>query len=603
MTDPVPGAAVLLALAVAAGAAAWSYLRRERLGRAAWPLVACRVVALAGLGVLLLDVSCGVHPFASRPLVLLDGSLSLQAAGGQWSAARDSAVRWGTVRTFGDDRPGDTLSGRGASRLRPALVAAAASGRPVVVVSDGELDDAVDLPVDLLAGASVRIFPRRPVPDAGVTELAAPARSALDDTLDIDVTVGRWGTAPDSASVSLFTDRPLARRMVRFRGAATALVRFRVPARQVGEGEHLLRARISATVDSEARDDERWALLHVAATPGIVLVAAPPDWDGRQLYRTLRDVSDLPVRGFVRLGARWFTMDALAPVPVTTVTSAASRADLLVLEGAPGASFERIPARGLWRWPAGSSGSAPLPGDWYVSPGGPSPLSGAWAGTDPDSLPPLVEVSPLEPASGDWIGAVAQLGRRGAERPVVIGRERGGRRELLVAGGGFWRWAFSGGASEQVYRAWVASSASWLLGGTDPRLGEAQPVQPVATRGTPLSFAWIGAGVPSPLAVSWAGDSLHRTDTLRFDGARRAEVYLPVGVYRYQLADGGTGTVAVEPWSPEFVPRIPVLAAHAASSTWAPDARQAARDRLWLFALTLVAFAAEWALRRRRGLR
>ena len=603
MTDPVSGAAALLALAAAAGAAAWSYLRRERLGRAAWPLVACRAVALAGLGALLLDVSCGVRSGAGRPLVLLDGSLSLQAAGGQWSAAHDSAERWGVVRTFGDDRPGDTLSGRGASRLRPALVAAAASGRPVVVVSDGEVDDAADLPPDLLAGATVRIFPRRPEPDAAVTELDAPTRSALDDTLDVDVTVGRWGAAPDSASVALSADRPLARRMVRFAGASTALVRFRVPARQVGEGEHLLRARITATADAEPRDDERWTLLHVAATPGIVLVAAPPDWDGRQLFRTLRDVSDVPVRGFVRLGTRWFTMDALAPVPVTAVASAAARADLLVLEGAPGPSFGRIPARGLWRWPAGSSGSAPLPGDWYVSPGGPSPLSGAWAGMEPDSLPPLVEVSPVEPAAGDWVGAVAALGRRGAERPVMVGRERGGRRDLLVAGGGFWRWAFSGGASEQAYRAWVAAAATWLLGGTDPRLGEAQPVNPVATRGTPLSFMWTGAGAPAPLAVAWVGDSLHRTDTLRFDGARRAEVYLPVGVHRYHLADGGTGTVAVEPWSPEFVPRRPTLSTHAALAAYAPDTRRAARDRLWLFALTLVAFAAEWALRRRRGLR
>ena len=33
-----------------------------------------------------------------RPLVLLDASLSMGAAGGRWAEARDSAARWGEVR-------------------------------------------------------------------------------------------------------------------------------------------------------------------------------------------------------------------------------------------------------------------------------------------------------------------------------------------------------------------------------------------------------------------------------------------------------------------------------------------------------------------------
>lgn len=590
-------------LFVAAVAATWLYVRWERLDHRRWPLIACRTVALTTAGVLLLDLSCGIRSLSPRPLVLLDGSLSMAAAGGSWRAARDSARRWGAVRTFGDDAGvGDSLPDRGASRLESALAAAAAAGRRVLVVSDGEVDDAATLPADLLRGASIRIFPRRVVPDVAVTEMAAPERAALEDTLDVDVTVGRWGGAPDSGLVSLIADRPVATRAVHFGSTDRRQVHFRVPARLLGAGDHLLRASVRSAADSEPRDDERWALVHVAETPGLVVVAAPPDWDSRQLIRTLRDVSDLPVRGFVRLGTRWWTADRLAPVSESSVRQAARRADLLVIKGDPGPGFDRVSARAQWRWPAGASGSPSLPGDWYVSAAGPSPIGGTWTAAAMDSLPPLVEVTSAEPAGADWVGLVARNGRRGGERPVILGSDVGGRRELLVAGDGFWRWAFAGGASEAAYRDLIASATAWLLGATDPRLGEARPVHMVVPRGVPLGFEWTARGTPVPLTISWTGDQVRRTDTLRFDGAGRATVLLPVGVHRYHLADGGDGTVAVEPWSLEFPPRAPTLRSRPAS-TLAAGVRGSARDRLWLFALLLAAFSAEWALRRRRGLR
>ena len=53
----------------------------------------------------------------------------------------------------------------------------------------------------------------------------------------------------------------------------------------------------------------RLHIVTVAPTPGVVLLAGPADWDSRFLYRTLREVAQLPVRGFVRIeptaGGRW----------------------------------------------------------------------------------------------------------------------------------------------------------------------------------------------------------------------------------------------------------------------------------------------------------
>lgn len=599
MTDLGALAAVLL-LSVAA--AVWSYHRWERLGRRGWPLAACRAAALTALGVLLLDLSCGIRPASRAPLVLLDGSLSMAAAGGQWSVARDSAQRWGTVRAFGDARTDDPMPDRGTSQLGPALAAAVGTGRPIVVVTDGEVDDAAELPADLLASASIRVFPRRQLPDIAVMALTAPERASLDDTLDVSVTLGRWGAAPDSVRLTLAADRPIAARTIHFGGSEQREVRFRVPARQLGAGDPLLRATVRSGVDPGSGDDERWALVHVATTPGIVVLAAPPDWDSRQLVRTLRDVSDLPVRAFVRMGTRWWTADALAPVRESEVREAARKADLLVVRGDPGPAFDRSAARARWHWPSGTTGAPPLPGDWYVSSAAPSPLAGAWTAIPVDSLPPLVEVEPIEPVAGDWIGLTARKGRRGEDRPVIVGRTSGGRRELLVVGDGFWRWAFSGGASEEVYRGLVASATAWSLGATDLRNGAARPVQRVVSRGVPVTFEWTAPDRPTPLAVTWTGDSTHRTDTLHFDGAHRASILLPVGAYRYRLADGGSGAVAVEPWSREFIPHPPTLTARPASVAVIGTPR-AARDRLWIFALALGAFSAEWALRRRRGLR
>lgn len=602
--------AVLVVLA-AVGLAAFTYLRLERLGGRGWVPLLCRAVAWAALGLLLLNIGCPAPADPVPPLVLLDGSLSMSAPGGRWAAARDSAVRWGDVRVFGDERPAadgargrDSVPARGSSLLAPALTAAAASARPVIVVTDGEIADAPDLPPELLARAAVRVLPRDTVADLALTGVEGPARATAGDTVRLEIEVAAvGGIGADTARIEVRSGAArVGGRILRLAGAA-ARTSIAVPAAALGPGEHLLAVALVGTGDAEPRTDLRYHLVTVAATPGVVLLAAPGDWDARFLYRALRDVAQLPVRGFVRLDReRWRAMADLTPIPESQVRTAARRADLLILKGDPGPVAAGNSAGGVWSWPSGESGPAPVPGDWYLSTTDASPVAGAFLGQPVDSFPPATRLMPLEAGAGDWVALTAQLGRRGAARPAVVGRDDGRVRRVSVAADGLWRWAFRGGSSEQSYRAWVAATASWLLGGVDSARGVARLVRPVVPSGRPLVFEWAGRGAARPVAVTWTGEGGDRTDTLRFDGAGRALIWVEPGRYRYRLGGGGTGTAAVEPYSDELLPGPVTLERREARIT-RPIGRSAARDWLWLFGLCVAALSAEWFARRRLGLR
>ncbi len=601
-------AALVVLLSVAL--AALTYLRLERVGRRAWIPMAFRAVGWASLGLLLLNISCPTRSETLRPLVLLDGSLSLGATGGRWTEARDSARGWGDVRVFGDERPAsegrtgrDPLPAQGRSLLGPTLTAAAASPRPVIVVTDGEIEDATDLPQELLARAAVRIFPRDAAPDLAITAVAGPARATAGDTVALDVEVqALGGAAEDTVRVEVRAGATrVGARTVRL-GGGSGRARIAVPSSALGAGDHLLRVSIVDAGDGEPRTDTRLHLVTVAPTPGVVLLASPADWDSRFLYRTLRDVAQLPVRGFARLDSEgWRAMSDLDPVPEDQVTAAARRADLLIVKGAGGPSTGTS-ARGIWSWPSGEGSGVPLSGDWYLAATEISPVAGVFLGQPVDSFPPASRLLPIEPAPGDWVALTAQLGRRGAARPAVLGREEGRVRRVVVAADGLWRWAFRGGSSEQSYRAWVAATASWLLGGVDSVLGAARTVRPVVLNGRPLVFEWAGAGPARALPIAWVGAAGERSDTLRFDGAGRALVWLDPGEYRYRLQGGGGGTAAVERYSEELIPRPVTLEAREARVS-RPPGRTAARDWLWLFALCILALSGEWFARRRLGLR
>jgi hypothetical protein len=598
----------LLVVLAGSALAAFTYLYLERLGRRGLVPLVCRAIAWSALGLLLINLSCPIASRPRRPLVLLDGSLSLTAPGGRWREARDWAARWGDVRVFGDERvDSDTAPDRGRSLLAPSLRAAAATDRPVIVVTDGEIEDVRELPPDLVARTTVRLFPRAPTTDVAITQVTGPDRIASGDTLRLEADVEAVGVQPPESAVVSLEDGPrrLARRTVRLGAARAGRVRLSAASAGLAPGEHVLHVALVDQRDAEPRTDLRLHLVNIVPTPGVVLLADPADWDSRFLYRTLKDVARLPVRGFARIeGERWRSFQDLSVVSGDAVRQAARRADLVVLKGNPGGMADGGRARGLWRWPSGETkDAAPAAGDWYLTPAGPSPLDGAFAGFPVDSFPPAIQLTELRNPAASWVALTAQDGRRGQQWPAVFGSDADRVREVTVLADGLWRWAFRGGSSEQSYRSWVATTVSWLLAGVDTVQGVARPVRGVVENGRPLLFEWVGPGAARPVAVQWAGGARPPApDTLRFDGAGRASVWLPPGEYRYRLGLGGSGTVAVEEYSAELLPRPVALTAHNARVALASTTRSA-REWPWLFALCVVGLAGEWLARRRMGLR
>ena len=86
-------------------------------------------------------------------------------------------------------------------------------------------------------------------------------------------------------------DRVLSGRSVRLGPGGNAVATLVIPTAGLS-GDVPLRVGLSGHSDAESRDDARLYLLRVSPTPGIVLLASPPDWDSRFLFQALRDVAD-----------------------------------------------------------------------------------------------------------------------------------------------------------------------------------------------------------------------------------------------------------------------------------------------------------------------
>jgi hypothetical protein len=245
-----------------------------------------------------------------------------------------------------------------------------------------------------------------------------------------------------------------------------------------------------------------------------------------------------------------------------------------------------------------------MPGEWYVSATTPaSPMGNRLASVEWDSVPPVSDLVPAVLAPGDWVALNVKLGRRGADRPILVGRDSNGVRTLITAGDQLWRWALRGGAAREAYRAVIAGGVDWLLGADAIRQTSALASSGVVPRGLPVSFHWSRPPAPDSVPLRLTGPDSSFGTLLRFDAAGVARLDLAPGVYRWSApgVPGALGIAAVEPYSEEFRPRPVTIREHDPGESFSVIETRP-REWWWLFLLAIGLLLGEWAWRLQRGL-
>ena len=569
------------------------------------PLIALRALALALVIALLLDAPAG----AARPvvpLVALDVSASWMRGNDTtvWRAAlrqaraapHDSLYLFGDSARVGDipERPRDL-----ASRARPAIERALAAGRPLTIVTDGELDDPAELPA-LPAGSRMEVIARAPSTDLAVLALDAPRAAVGGDTVELRVTVRAAEQTPADARVTFaLNGRPLATLAIDplpARGERTLSARVALAS---PDGAHVLAAALSGG-DAEPANDTLAMAIEIARAARAVLVSTRPDLDARFMTTVLRGAISLPTRAYFRVTPdEWRVEGPLTPITAEEVRRAVRDAPLLVLHGDT-AHF------GAPR-PASSGALALVPnvrdtlGEWYPVAAPPSPISSALSGVAWDSLPPLVAATAAP--RGDWEGLVVARARQFDRRVVISGVERP-RRVVTVAAAGFWRWRFRGGRSADAYDALWGSIFDWLAAQrADARA--AVPADAIVREGDPVRWVRGTAGDSTAIVRLQRRGAPARTDsvTLRFGAPGTIAESGPLAAGVYDVSVAGGAAILVVNGSREMLPRTPTVQSGSIGEGAVAGERPRLRDKGWPLLLALAALCAEWLLRRRSGLR
>lgn len=594
----------LIAAALGIGAAVYAYGTQPK--GLALVAAALRAIVVTGLIALLLDAAVGLQ-HAAAPIVALDVSSS-------WRRGRDTAVFAATRRTararakdsllvFGDSVRGDRANDRspsdGASRVHSVVENALAAGRPLVVYTDGELDDAATLS-SLPRGSEVVVSSAVAVRDAAIAELRAPRAVVTGDTLDVLVTVsaGSVGASHGHLQVTLGSRSapPVALDSLGPYGERTLRARLQVPS---GAGPTLLQAVVVSDGDGEARNDSLATAIDLSPGAGAVIVSTSPDLDVRELTAVLRGTVSLPTRGFFRVAPGvWREEGTMAAVTEEAIRQSARTAPMLVLHGDTAVFGDpRAFSRGsllLFAPPKESTG------EWYATGAPPSPISPALTGSAWDSLPPL-DVSAAMPV-GETEVLETRRARRLERRVAIVAWERP-RRIAVVGASGFWRWRFRGGAGVGVHTALWGSLLDWLAA----EHGDARAVVPIEgtlRAGVPIRWRRGSAADSVVQAILVRrGDNATDTLTLRFapgitttESPARAR-----GVYDVRVRGGNALLVVNE--SSELLPRRPSVAAGKVGGGEVLGDTPHLRTFAWLFVLLVGALCAEWLLRRQVGLR
>lgn len=598
---------IFLAIALGLAVALLQYGRAAFTPRVA-PLALLRALAAALVAALLLDAPVG-RAHLPQPDVALDASMSwLRAtpACRAWDAALDSAARIGsgTVWRFGDSLRADArreAPADRASNVAPVADRAAGTGRPVVVITDGELGDA-ELLGTLPRGSRVIVAPCAPGADVAVAALDAPRGLLAGDSVTARVTLVAGGAGAPAGHVELLLDdarlatsdvgamAPWTELLVELRGVATGAPRAAV-----------LRAVVDAAGDREPRNDTLAIGVDVSRAAAAVFASTAPDFDAREAVAALRGVTSLPTRAYYRVApAAWRTDGTLARVSESEVAAALRDAPLAIIHGDT-ALFgpPRSATRGallLFAPPANDEG------EWYASAAPPSPLAPALATLPFDSLPPL-NVAPAVPR-GDWQGLTTRRGGAAQTTRVALVGWDAPRRIAVLGAQGFWRWRFRGGVRADAYDAFFGSLYDWLVEGRTDRRA-AMPAGPPLRAGEPIRWR-RGAIADSVVQLTITRRSatgrvysvlLHFADT-----ATVAEsMPLVPGLYDVKM-DGGQTVLAINE-SRELLPRRAAVGSGPVGGASAAGEAPTARDVGWLFLLAVLLLCAEWLLRRRVGMR
>ncbi len=606
--------AVVIASFVAMGIAGAVYLGWERLGTGGVGMATLRAGALVALVVLLFNPARTERVRGGAPTVLLDASLSMGARGSHWRAAVDTALALaksgGVILRFGSEvaRFDSTVPTAGASRLGDAIRVAAARSGPIIAVSDGAIDDVEMIPPGLLRGVNLVLVPRDTVPDVALMDIAVEPRAQRTDSITGTVLVSTVGSLSETTGrLEVFegSRRLASLALLLPRSPGVARRSFRLPARQLEAGQHVLRFELHVAGDVEPGDDVRLRLITVTEQPAVVVLVNPSDWEGRFLASTLAEVAHTTVRGFAMVRPdRWVEMRTLGVVSANELRSAVRGSALVVARGDVGPEVAGWHGP-LWRWPAGTEAATQsMPGDWYIDRETPaSPVGGRLAAAEWDSVPPVDQLVPMVLAPGDWVGLQAKLGRRGASRPLLVGRDTAGVRMLTTAGQGLFCWGLRGGAAREAYRALVAGGVDWLLGADAIRRGSNLTSSDVVPRGMPVSFRSSRTPQPDSVVVRLSRGDSAISAVLRFDAGGVARVTLPPGIWHWTVT--GTpepgGLAVVEDYSDEFRARPVTLRLTGEGESFS-TLEFRPRQWWWIFLVAVVALCGEWAWRLRRGL-
>ena len=617
-------------LALALGAAA-AWLAYGRVGAAARTrallLGALRALAVTIVAAILFGApSAPSRP--APPLIAIDVSASSRRAVGDERTAvqrwRDTVTAVATRDAPSSDQVvlvGDSIrdialadvrsivADDQGSRVRSAVDRAASLGRPLLLLTDGEVDDAESL-AEAPAGSVVRVLAKVPRRDAAVSDLAVPGAATAGDTITVAATVTAGAAATPDAQLRVLvdglTDVQVAVPALAPNTSTRVTTTVALPR---GARSALVRAVLMVPADVEPRNDTLTATLDIGDRPAAVFVSTAPDLDVREALVVLRGALNVPTRAFLRLAPGvWRVEGTLAPISEVEVKRQAGAAGMLIVHGdtawrpsaagraATGARALWVPAPPTAVAKAGEMARTP---EWYPAGVPASPLASALSGLPLDSLPPLTLAGA---APGALPVLVAKLGKRGDAVAAIAARTDNGTRTIVVSGSGYAGWALRGGRSAEAFGALWGAIFDWLAAGRGD-VRAARPIAALTRAGDPI--AWRRGGTDSVVVVriSRRGGAGADSLALRFtgNGFETTSPALPAGVYDVQ-ADGGASVLVVNA-SREWVPRVPTVRDGALSrGALASDAPRLA-DAGWPFVLALLLLCGEWIGRRAAGYR